>query len=840
MRFVVRGLMSVLLLLASASFTKAQTVQGVVTGTIFDASNSAVPGADVELTNVGTGINQRAKCGTDGGYRFSLVPPGNYRLDVKASGFTEKQITDIKVDASETVPVNVTLAVATSTTTIDVQAAASLVQTASSDLATSVNLNTIQSMPLLTRNVFDLAFAAPAVSQGMNFNAAAGGTRESGTTNMLNGADNNDNFSEGSYNVQPAMESVAEFTVLTNNMSAQYGHAAGALVSTIQKSGTNKFHGAAYEFNRNTDFNAEDFFSNRADVPIAHYVRNQFGGEVDGPIIKDKTFFMGTFDRIDYRTGSTDLAQVPTSSELAAMTNGAGPIAQQYLKVYQPLTSNTPCPAEAVNYPDAIGHIGCLTYQDPYTEPTNTFVGRIDHNFSEKDRLSFTANVVRDNATDKWGGGYATTATPIAGVSANHYHNLSLIETHVFSPNAVNELTVAHNRHYSTYQAGNGQNVAAQIEIDGANYDGLGFGYGPTEGALVQGFVQDRWQFQDNLTWTKGRHTFKFGGGMQYGILYRNWDLGSPGYYEFANTTGPTPASVGSLNPDGTIGGPNTYIQNYPDSNFQHDFPYYSEVSLNPSTGTAANAYRHYIMKDVNVFVNDDWKVSAKLTLNLGLRWERYGAPTEANGIESQFTNLTATDPATIAAARTGPVSSMWTTPNHDFGPRFGFAYDPFGDHRTALRGGFAISYDRLFDNIWSNGAWNPPYYALLDHDATAGDVINYQLHATIAGYTPGSIPGTPGTPNCCDRVSVRTMDVHMRDSSVQSYYLGIERQLFKDFLLRVNYQGSMGHHLSQLMNLNRYDGSEYNATLSTANARPNPLYSGFNYRANNLNSNYN
>jgi len=417
MRGVSRVLLSVFLLLACAGFAGAQTVQGVVTGTIFDSTGASIPGAGVVLTNVGTGINQETKANTSGEYRFSLVPPGAYKLDVKAAGFTEKQITDIKVDASETVPVNVTLAVASASTTIDVEAAAALVQTASSDLSTTVNLRTIESMPLLTRNVFDLAFAAPAVSQGMNFNAAAGGTRESGTTNMLNGADNNDNFSEGSYNVQPAMESVAEFTVLTNNMSAQYGHAAGALVSTIQKSGTNRFHGAAYEFNRNTDFNAANFFDNRNGVPIAHYVRNQFGGEVDGPIIKDKTFFMFTFDRIDYRTGATGLAQVPTSSELAAMTSGAGPIAQQFLKVYNPLTSNTPCPAEAVNQPDAIGHIGCLTYQDPYTEPTNTFVGRVDHNFSEKDRLSFTANVVRDDATDKWGGGYATTATPISGVS---------------------------------------------------------------------------------------------------------------------------------------------------------------------------------------------------------------------------------------------------------------------------------------------------------------------------------------------------------------------------------------------------------------------------------------
>jgi hypothetical protein len=825
--------MSVLLLLACAGYTEAQ-VQGVVTGTVFDASNSAIPGADVTLTNVGTGVSQTTKGAADGAYRFSLVPPGVYKLDVKAAGFTEKQITDIKVDASETVPINLTLAVATATTTIDVQAAAALVQTASSDLSTTVNLNLIESMPLLTRNVFDLAFTAPAVSQGMNFNAAAGGARESGTTNMLNGADNNDNFAEGSHNVQPPMESVSEFTVLTNNMSAQYGHAAGALVSAIQKSGTNKFHGAAYEFNRNTDLDAAQFFDNRAGNPKQHYVRNQFGGEVDGPIIKDKTFFMGTFDRLDNHTGNTNVISVMTPAELSSVTAGASPNALAYLKHFSPVTSNALCPAEAVNQPDAVGHIGCIQVADPLLTGQNTFVARLDHNFSEKDRVSITANVVRYNYTDKWGGGYQTSSTNIPYYDNEHYHNISGIETHVFNPSTLNELTIAHNRHYSVN--GEGNSLGAQVQIDGAAYDGLGTGFGASEGGLVEGFVQDRWQFQDNLTWTKGRHTFKFGGGMQYGILYRNWDLGSPGIYEFANTLGPTASSVGDINSSGYI--QNSNGVNYTDSNFQHDFPYYSELSLNPSTGGPGNAYRHYIMKDTNVFVNDDWKVSAKVTLNLGLRWERYGAPTEANGILAQFTNLTATDPATIAAARVGPVGSMWTTPNHDFGPRVGFAYDPFGDHRTAIRGGFAISYDRLFDNIWSNGAWNPPFYGLLDHDARYGDAINYTIPPSIAGYTPGSIPGTPGTANCCQRVSVRTMDVHMRDSSVQSYYFGVERQFLKDFLLRVNYQGSMGHHLSQLMNLNRYDGMYYNASLG--GARPNPLYSGFNYRANNLNSNYN
>src|SRR5579864_8636148 len=820
-----------LLALTYVGIAEAQSVQGVVTGTVVDSSGAVVPAADLTLTNDGTGVSQVEKTGTDGNFRFGLVPPGTYTLTIKTQGFTTREIKGILVEASKTVPVAVTLSVATAQAVVEVSEQEAMVQTATSDVAVTINQRFIESMPLLTRNVFDLAFAAPSVTQGMNFNATSGGARESGTTYLLNGADNNDNFSEGNYNVTPPLESVREFTMLTNNMNAQYGHAAGALVSAVQKSGTNSFHGVAYEFNRNRSFNASDFFANRAASPKPKYIRNQYGGEIDGPIVKDKTFFSFTFDRLDLRQGGTIVQAVPTPSELTAISTNAGPNAQYYLQKYKPLTSTAPCPSEAVNQPDAIGHIGCIQVFNPDLTPQNVYVGKIDQNFSTSDRISFTANITRYNDTNKFGGGYATSAQPISGVDNEHYHHLALVETHIFNANLLNELTIAHNRHFSTYVAGDGKSSQAQVIIDGANYEGLGFGFGPSEGALVQGFVQDRWQLQDNLAWTKGKHSFKFGGGGQYGILYRNWDLGSPGIYEFANTLGPKAADVGALNPNGSIGN----VNNYPDSNFQNDFPYYSELSINPSTGARGNAYRHYIMKDFNLFVNDDFKVSRRLTLNLGLRWERYGAPTEAHNILAQFTNLTATDPATVAAARVGPAKSMWNTQNHDFGPRVGFAYDVLGNGRMSVRGGFGISYDRLFDNIWSNGAWNPPFYALLDHDATAGDTVTYTVPPSVGQYTPGTIPG-PG-----HRVSVRTMDVHMKDSSVQNYYLGVERQFFRDVLVRASYQGSMGHHLSQLMNLNRYDGQNYNKILSTSNpGRPNPDYSGFNYRANNLNSNFN
>ena len=240
-----------LLVLAFVGSAEAQTVQGVVTGSVVDSSGAVVPGADLTLTNDGTGAAQQEKTANDGGFRFSLVPPATYTLTIKAQGFTTREIKAIVVAASQTVPVAVTLSVATAQAVVEVSEQEAMVQTATSDMAVTINQKFIESMPLLTRNVFDLAFAAPAVTQGMNFMATSGGARESGTTYMLNGSDNNDNFSEGSYNISPPLESVREFTMLTNNMNAQYGHAAGALVSAAQKAGTNSFHGVAYEFNRN-------------------------------------------------------------------------------------------------------------------------------------------------------------------------------------------------------------------------------------------------------------------------------------------------------------------------------------------------------------------------------------------------------------------------------------------------------------------------------------------------------------------------------------------------------------------------------------------------------------
>src|SRR2546423_3859010 len=282
----------------------SQTVQGVITGTVTDPTGAAVPNATVTITNAGTNVTQTAKTGPDGSYRFSLVPPGTYTVDVKAENFAEVRTSGIVVPASQTVPFDVKLEIAKSQQTIEVNEQAPLVQTATSELGVQIDRVTIENAPLVNRDIFaTLPYLAPQVSPGLNMNPTSGGARESGTSYLLNGGDNNDNFSEGGINMHPPLESVEDFTILTNSMSAQYGRGNGAVVSANQKSGTNSFHGAIYEFNRNASLNAGDFFNNSGGLPKPKYIRNQFGGESNGPVPKEQTFLRFSLSPLYFRYG---------------------------------------------------------------------------------------------------------------------------------------------------------------------------------------------------------------------------------------------------------------------------------------------------------------------------------------------------------------------------------------------------------------------------------------------------------------------------------------------------------------------------------------------------------
>jgi len=787
--------------------------------------------------------------------------------------------------------INRQLELAKTSQLVEVTAEVPLVQTATSDLAYQVDSSTIQHAALVDRDIFDvLPFMAPSVSPGLDMSPTSGGAREAGTSYMLNGAEDNNNFSAGAININPPLESVEDFSILTNSMGAQYGRGAGALVSANQKSGSNKFHGAAYEQNRNATLNANDFFYNRdlGNDPTLpkrpKYIKNQFGGAVGGPIRKDKTFFFFAYDRFKLLQGVTAANNFePTTAALNFVKTNGGPLAQAVLAAYPPPTSDLECAGNesttgGPGQPDNNGgidpttgrpwQVGCLSFSDPQTTTTNNYYGRVDHNIGNSDRLSFVANISRLNFVDKFGGGgLLANGGNIPNTVIQNQHNLAFVETHTFNPRIANEVTLSHNRFFNPSIEGDpSKQTAPNIFLDNQNEGCLNYQLGPFEGGQVVGFVQDRWAIQDNLNWSVGRHALKVGGSANYGILYRNWDLGLPGQYEFGELTsiadGTNGCAAGALikpscdtgsngspvlQSDGTIA--NIKRGNETNSNFTGDYPYFQETSIDPrkAAPNKADAYRHYTTHDYSVFAQDDWKATSRLTLNLGLRWERFGAPSEDHGIIAQFTNISGcnilTDAACIGAARVGPVSRMWKTRNKDFAPRVGFAWDPFGKGKMAVRGGYGIFYDRIFDNIWSNGAWNPPFYALLDFQADAGDGIFYSNPGSIgAAYNPAGPNGPIPYPG--KRVSVRTMDVNMHDSSGQNYYLGVEREFFGGLLLSAKYQGSMGRHLPMLENYNRVDGIGYNFAPANGrvltSVRPNALYTGFNYRSNSVSSNYN
>ena len=908
-------LFAAFLTLAASGVAWSQTVQGVITGTITDPTGAVVPGATVTITNTGTNVSQSTATGGDGTYRFSLVPPGSYIIEIKARNFAGVRASGIVVEASQTLPFSVKLELAKASEVIEVTSQAPLVQTATSDLSTQVDRETILNAPLVDRDVFaTLPFLAAQVTPGIDMSPTSGGARESGTSYLLNGGDDNDNFSEGAINIHPPLESVEDFSIKTNSMSAEYGRGAGAVVSVNQTSGTNKFHGAIYEFNRNALLNANGYFYDKAfqadqQLPADQrtlsarpkYIRNQFGGILSGPIKKDKTFFSFAYDRIKLLASSTSANNfVPTTAGLAYLLanvngNGSGSasISKQVLAAYPPLTSDAPCKnidstgsftgAGTGYWGNGLPNpVGCLNFTDPQTDSENIYYGRVDHNFSSRDRVSAAVNIYRQSFVDQFGGGPLTTKGPINGTTNNHFHNITASETHIFSPRLINEVSLSHNRHFNVFLAGDGTNTTPSIIVDNQTGGCLGFNLGgPFEGSQVQGFTQDRWGLTDNLTWTAGRHSLKLGGGATSGILYRNWDLGLPGDYEFGelyaiNTGGAagtgcaagaliTPAcdpgsnstatqNIPVLQADGTIAN----VVNQPNANFAADYPYFTETSIDPATGKKASAYRHYTYHDYFVFAQDDWRVGPHLTLNLGVRWDRYGAPSESHGIMAQFTNFAngscdISQFSCIAGAVVGPVARMWKTQNHDFAPRVGFAWDVFGNGKMAVRGGYGIFYDRIFDNIWSNGAWNPPFYGLADFENDLGDAI---LYSNPASMGPAYNPNLPGcqVPNAANancpghRVSIRTMDANMHDSSGENFYLGVERQFWGNFLIRANYQGSMGRHLPMLTNYNRVDGDGYYnfavgpTTIrgSQSPTRPNPLYTGFNYRADRVSSNYN
>ncbi|HEV2273319.1 MAG TPA: carboxypeptidase regulatory-like domain-containing protein [Acidobacteriaceae bacterium] len=830
------------LLLFAASAALAQT-SGTIVGSVRDASGAAISGATITVTSVERGTSQTTTSGDDGNYVVPFLPAGSYTVTAEKQGFEKQSSAATQVDVDQRARLDFALSVGNVSQTVQVTSAAPLVRTESAELGEVINERKVQDLPLNGRNFAQLVYLVPGVTPGQQgenlsgastFNPRAGsdfnalGAQESSSAWLVDGiVDNEVTFN--TVMVQPSVESIQEFKVLTGTYSAEYGRGSG-VVTTQTRSGTNQLHGEAFEFVRTDQFDARSYF-NTLNQTKPGYHRNQFGAALGGPIWKDKTFFFMDYYGETQTQGGTFLSTVPTALDRT------GNFSDQNFTIYNPYSTTVNSNGQTVrtafqnnvipqNLINPIGSRIANLYPLPnipgkltnnYIDTLNSILGdnggnvRIDHKISDKDTVFGRYSYERFTLFATKGQGGCCIRTPAAYQSLYDLgpyisggqnttllaSGLALNETHVFTPSLVNEFIAGYNHtNPLTVQSDYGHQGATKLGIAGINVNqatsGIptinigGAGGGLSYTAINDGpsFLpanprQTSYQLEDSLSWTKGPHSIKFG----YRIVK---DVYSP----FSNST-----TRGQLNFQ-------LNLTNNP-LDAQGGSGLASLLMGLMANGNSAGANRGFYLAppyltsyEHGAYVQDDWKASRRLTVNLGLRWDLFTPATEKN---NGMTNFDMTNLRLIYAGENGTSRAVnLQTRYRNFGPRIGFAYDVKGDGTTVVRGGYAISYfpqlaaasGVLTENVPQTVSQNTATLPLYP--------TNLSAVPSLAQPFPAPVPSHPIT--TADLIAANPSIVGdqyaNQTPSFQSYNLDVERQFSSDWLLELAYAGSRSVHL--------------------------------------------
>jgi outer membrane receptor protein involved in Fe transport len=778
---------------------QAQVAGGTITGTVVDSSGRVMPNVGVSITNVATGINRTVTTNEDGLYIAPNLLPASYELTFTAPGFRTDVRSGIELTVGATVTLNTTMQVGGSKETVQVRTEAPDVQLATSDISAVVNATTVRELPLNGRSWTDLATLQPGVNRiqtqpdfaqgtdrgnrGFGQQLTISGARPQQNNYRLDGISLNDyaNGAPGSVlGGSLGVDAIQEFSVLTSNYSAEYGKTSGGVVNAITRSGTNQIHGSAYEFIRNNKLDARNFFDDPT-LPTPPFKRNQFGGAVGGPIFKNRTFFFADYEGIRQSKGISTLAVVPSQNARNGLlcsnpagasspctttqlpvgpntdANGVDLAAKKYFTFYHlpngPILDN--------------GDTGEFTFAGQQVVNENFFTTRVDHRFSDKDSLF---------------GSYMYDKTPYSapdGLNNVDFSTLtsrqfaSIEETHIFSPIFANSFRIGGN-----HEAVNNNESLKAINTDAAD-TGLGVGGSAFAGraasqVLISG-VSDftggiggsptyfyHWnsiQLYDDAFITKGTHSIRFGVGFERMMLNVIADTDPNGIWRFG--------SLSEFDSKGVFLG-STFLQNNP-KKFQGGIA----STLSP---------RNLRQNIFAAYLQDDWHLRPNLTLNLGLRYEMSTVPTETNGKIANLRNLM--DPLPVCGripsnggcSGTGAFFDNPTTKN--FEPRVGFAWDPFSNGKTAVRGGIG-----LFDVL-------PLPYQFVLLTTQSAPFFSY-----TAINSPG--PGTfyNGLTNFPDNTLRSTYVQHPKRDYVMQWNLNVQQQLTPTLAAMVAYVGSRGVH---------------------------------------------
>ena len=742
---------------------RAQVAGGTLSGTVTDSSGAAVPNAQVEIKNSATGITRSITTNTDGFYTAANLLPGEYEIAVSATGFNTGIKKGITINVGSQPVFNLILQVGTVANRIEVTTEAPTVQLTSSDISATVNATTVRELPLNGRSWTDLAALSPGVdaihtqtdfsagsdrgNRGFGQQLTISGARPQQNNYRLDGASLNDyaNGAPGSVlGGNLGVDAIQEFSVLTSNYSAEYGKTSGGVVNAITRSGTNAFHGSAYEFLRNSKLDAANFFERGQRSP---FKRNQFGGGIGGPIFKDRTFFFVDYEGIRLSKGVPNVDTVPSpEARNGILTSGnvtVDPEVKKYLALYP--------------VPKSCGQDTCqFIFSGQQVINENFVTGRVDHKFSDKDSLFGTYFYDRTpySAPDGFGN------VELGHLTSRQF--AAVEETHAFTPTFVNSARFGFNRSYvNDNQSLAALNPAAADSSLGAFAgrdaafvnDGSTSMPGGIGGLPTYYYRWNSFQAYDDAFFTHGTHSIKFGVAVERMQSQVIADTDPNGVWTFKDLP--------------------SFLQNMP-SKFQGGI--HSQAAPRNMRETLVGAY-----------VQDDWRVRSSLTLNLGLRYEMTTVPTETSGKFVNLRNIGDPQPvcgvAVTGCSGTGPLFSNPTLRN--FEPRIGFAWDPFSNGKMAVRGGAG-----LFDVLPL-----PYQFTLMETQAAP-----FFAYTTVTSFTPP--PGvkpfpSAGLPSPLPGSSLRGsfIDSNPKRDYVAQWNLNVQYQLTPNLAAMVAYVGSRGVH---------------------------------------------
>jgi hypothetical protein len=808
----------------------AQGSSATVTGVITDSSGAVIPKTHVVITNVGTNIPHEAETGSAGEYTIPLLTPGEYRIKVDIQGFKAIVQSGITLQVAQTARLDFKLEPGELTQTVEVTGEPPLVQADTSSTGAVIENKQVQELPLNGRQYYSLAYLTPGTSKPVQgsalsfrggFNVA--GSSETSNNYTLDGFDNNDPaINDPTY--LPSIDQIQEFKLLTGVYSAEYGTNSGGQLLVTTKSGTNVFHGTAFDYFRNQIFDAKNYFIGTQQKPS--FQRSQFGGTLGGPIIRDKTFFFFSYEGLRLHQQISALATVPTPAMISGNFVGFPQLKNPFTgapipgNMITPGMMNSVGKALAALYPtptqaaaQGVQPASNYNFNENRTENMDEFGVRIDHQINGANSVFATANRYNDPSFEPSNSLCSSRVLPGYGCSVGVTGYLAGIAyTHVFSTTLVNQVHLSWNQYNQPRtQQDVTNNFVADNNIPGTFLGGTlplntgvpvtaVTGFSTLGGAtnLPQNRTDDLYQAVDSVTWTKGPHTLHFGVDYRRFLFSLYYLSTGRGQFNFtASTSAPTSGNA------------------------------FADLLLGVPTSTARNPFaptNHPRENSADGFVQDDWKVSTRLTMNLGLRYEYNGPITDKDNRISNF------DPSTntLIIPGQGGVSSVYNAQGTNWAPRIGFALQPPHDEKTVIRGGFGLFYNNADKgNSIINLLFNPPFRSPQTFNNSSAAII------TLSDPFPSTVSvGSLSTPVGTAR--------NFKTAVITEWSLGVQRQLSSTFLVDVTYLGTKGTHIPLVYNINQPPAVPGATTAQVNASRPIQGYGNINFTDTSANSSYN